>query len=479
MTIGSLPQRASKTQAVTILDRLYDMMPWSVSVAPPKAYEQRRTMPKAWAKQMGEIAPDPPGYVLALRLDVDAPDGETSWHEAGLPEPNFVVGNPQNGHAHLTWLLRVWVKRDNPKHMRYLRDLVADAARVVPGGDPAFSGKDLTHSPWSPDYRTTVITDHFYDLSELRAAIPRPPRRTKIRRVSLDDCMSRNKYVFVTGLRFGRSEMRRGVPLDAMLEREIADIMQDAATYARANIAANHPYYAHEIEASLRSVLKYLAADDVQRVFRSPEIQRLIERDRKRAHRGSQPLNVYREAFEERGSRIRALRSEGVGATEIARVLGCSRAAVYRHLKIKTDMNVAEVTSNQSVSPCPVLQDYANRTHTRVPVPVRTHARKTISPAVSDLEALLQPGERVADFAGLLDPRRCTCAMTSRENAIKRALQAVLEEREAQGVRKSVSVPTTALRAISNSVQMRLNFPPFEMGPEELDPGTITPTWAA
>jgi hypothetical protein len=101
------------------------------------------------------------------------------------------------------------------------------------------------------------------------------------------------------------------------------------------------------------------------------------------------------------------------------------------------------------------------------------------SPAAVALEALLQPGERVADFSGLLDPKRCTCAMTSRERAIKFALGATVDQREAEGTDKRISSPTTAKIEGQRPVQMRFDFPPLEIGPDELDPGYITPWRAA
>ena len=61
---------------------------------------------------MAEIAPDPPGWLTALRFDIDTEGGGAAWIEAELPAPNFVVINPSNGHAHLIYLLGAWVQTD-------------------------------------------------------------------------------------------------------------------------------------------------------------------------------------------------------------------------------------------------------------------------------------------------------------------------------------------------------------------------------
>ncbi len=60
---------------------------------------------------MAEIAPDPPGWLTALRFDIDTDGGCAAWIEAELPAPNLVVVNPRNGHAHLVYLLGAWCRR--------------------------------------------------------------------------------------------------------------------------------------------------------------------------------------------------------------------------------------------------------------------------------------------------------------------------------------------------------------------------------
>ena len=55
-----------------------------------------------------QIQPNPPGLVFRMVLDIDKPrqpEPVMSWHMAGLPPPNWIAQNPENGHCHLSYEL--------------------------------------------------------------------------------------------------------------------------------------------------------------------------------------------------------------------------------------------------------------------------------------------------------------------------------------------------------------------------------------
>jgi len=99
---------------------------------------------------MAEIAPDPPGWLTALRFDIDTEGGGAAWIEAELPAPNLVVVNPRNGHAHLVYLLGAWVQTDFSDSRRL--KVVGYAAAIeraytaALGADPAYTGR-FHHNP--------------------------------------------------------------------------------------------------------------------------------------------------------------------------------------------------------------------------------------------------------------------------------------------------------------------------------------------
>jgi hypothetical protein len=119
---------------------------------------------------MAELAPDPPGWLTALRFDIDAPGGGAAWIDAGLPPPNLIIINPRNWHAHLIYLLGGWVRTDggNPDSAKVVRyaNAIERAYKAALGGDPGYAGR-FHHNPFSPKYATRVGRDEPYSLDEL------------------------------------------------------------------------------------------------------------------------------------------------------------------------------------------------------------------------------------------------------------------------------------------------------------------------
>jgi len=94
---------------------------------------------------MSEIAPDPSGWLTALRFDIDTDGGGAAWIEAELPAPNLVVINPRNGHANLIYLLGGWVRTDfgDPSRLKVVRYAAAieRAYAAALGAETAYSGR--------------------------------------------------------------------------------------------------------------------------------------------------------------------------------------------------------------------------------------------------------------------------------------------------------------------------------------------------
>ena len=106
------------------------------------------------AIEMREVAPDPPNWLRAIRLDVDRPDA--LLHVSGLvadgalPAPSWIVVRPASGHAHVSWELGRWVRRDRERAVA-LFERVREALRVVVGGNPAYAGT-FTHNVFHADF---------------------------------------------------------------------------------------------------------------------------------------------------------------------------------------------------------------------------------------------------------------------------------------------------------------------------------------
>jgi len=55
-------------------------------------------------------------FINGFVFDIDQPHGAIAWDDCGLPKPNIIIQNTQNGHAHLVYALNSPVcKTDNAK----------------------------------------------------------------------------------------------------------------------------------------------------------------------------------------------------------------------------------------------------------------------------------------------------------------------------------------------------------------------------
>jgi hypothetical protein len=104
-----------------------------------------------------EIAPDPPGWLTALRFDVDSEGAGAAWIEAELPAPNLIVVNPENGHAHLIYMLGAWVRTDfgDATRLRVVRYAAAveRAYAAALGADRAYSDLAFQRINFQPRQR--------------------------------------------------------------------------------------------------------------------------------------------------------------------------------------------------------------------------------------------------------------------------------------------------------------------------------------
>jgi hypothetical protein len=107
-----------------------------------------------------------------MTIDVDAAHGAEAWEIANLPIPNFIITNPQNGHAHLVyWHARpIRKETDGTKsHAELYRKAVWVAlTRAMEGGDLGYT-EGLTKNPFSARWCMSIGTTHKYTLAELAA----------------------------------------------------------------------------------------------------------------------------------------------------------------------------------------------------------------------------------------------------------------------------------------------------------------------
>jgi len=217
------PRASAAGQVQPALERFAQNLPFRVHATDDfrrGAYRERREV----ARAMAEIAPDPPGWLTALRFDIDTEGGGAAWIEAELPAPNLVVINPSNGHAHLIYLLGAWVQTDcgDSRRLKVVRYAAAieRAYTAALGADTAYTGL-FHHNPLSDAYVTKIGRDAPYSLDELaryvdlnEPALKKNPPIGIGRNVETFDRLRRWAYAAVADWRISTNEAWYGAVAD-------------------------------------------------------------------------------------------------------------------------------------------------------------------------------------------------------------------------------------------------------------------------
>jgi len=292
---------------------------------------------------MAEIAPDPPGWLTALRFDIDTEGGGAAWIEAELPAPNLVVINPSNGHAHLIYLLGAWVQTDfgDSRCLKVVRYAAAieRAYTAALGADTAYAGR-FHHNPLSEAYVTKIGRDAPYSLDELARYVDlNEPAQKKNpptgigRNVETFDRLRRWAYVAVADWRIGNYDAWHGA-------------VADRGAQIAANVGAESPrgpLKASEVGHIVKSVARWVwerYGADVPPLLREARIaaQREREKSRQAAREAARARSrmtraQYTAPARQRRSQAAEMRRLGLSLRAIAAALQCSLAEIHRLLK--------------------------------------------------------------------------------------------------------------------------------------------------
>lgn len=151
--------------------------------------------PKKLAINEHYIQPNHPAVTKWLCFDVDDPDALFAHYENTVPIPNLIIVNPENGHAHLCYRLKVSVGltgKSEVKPINLLRAVYYSLRRSL-GADVGYVG-NLIKSPFARDmwhvYITSVKDYDLMELADLADLTPIPTANAN------DDIFGRNVSLF-------------------------------------------------------------------------------------------------------------------------------------------------------------------------------------------------------------------------------------------------------------------------------------------
>jgi hypothetical protein len=186
-----------------------------------------------------------PHRLAYIPVDVDRSDAAYAWRDNGKPEPNIIVVNPENGHAHLFYELATpaW-KNGKPGPLRYYNNTRRALTHEL-GGDSGY-GNFLAKNPLSDKWIVQVVRQRPYDLRELAAELDMSKPQAKL----VDNAEGRNCTLFDSIRHWARRVVRAFASID-----DFRSAMADQLDMLNDEFPEPLPH--QELRSILRSVSRY------------------------------------------------------------------------------------------------------------------------------------------------------------------------------------------------------------------------------
>jgi len=249
------------------------------------------------------------------------------YDNVGVPEPNLVVENPENGHAHFLYQLQTPVflhENASRKPINYLKAVYGELRELL-GADKAYTGL-MSKNPLHECWRTQELRVEPYSLAGLSQHLELELTFTKQPKIDLDEAYheGRNSRIFTELKEWAYVGVRefRGKTYSQWLESCINYCMQ-------INSILVHPLGYGEVKQIAKSVSKFCWKNDAYCYAM------FIERQSMRGKLGnSSSGGVARSAsYEPLREQAALLFADGMKKKDIALELGVSDRTIRNWLR--------------------------------------------------------------------------------------------------------------------------------------------------
>ena len=277
-----------------------------------------------------------PAMVWVIAQDIDKQVNPGYFEKHHVPQPNCLVLNPANGHAHALYFLAAGVCRTAAGHIKPLRYLAAVEGALCRqlDADPSFAGL-VTKNPLHGSWKTLAVHDHQYTLAELAAPLDLAASANE-KAYRGDSGVGRNVTTFDT-VRLWSYNAVRDFWAPGGFDRWHKAV---AAHVAAVNCQFPTPLPFGELKAIAKSIAGW-----TWRNITSKGLQELIQRTHTsdlQAERGRKATNqaaaglasgeARRLSKEQERATARLMRSQGKTQRAIADALGVTQQAVSKWL---------------------------------------------------------------------------------------------------------------------------------------------------
>lgn len=261
-----------------------------------------------------------PYYVHYFVFDLDYQTAyiDFFYDMVGVPAPNLIVENRENGHAHFVYELATPIYNTDasrPKPIQY-GHAVYTALREVLQADIGYTGL-VTKNPLNKSWRTHVLRNEPYSLQQLADKLDLTTRKIN-KEVPLDEAigLGRNCHMFFVVRHWAYIEIRkfRGKTYSVWFDAVLQHCMKLNTQF---QVPMNH----NEVKGIAKSISRWVWKRDPHCY------QEFIDRQTRKGRKGGASRSAkYSD------SRIKAqqLKAQGMNNTAIAKELGVDRKTVRR-----------------------------------------------------------------------------------------------------------------------------------------------------
>ena len=274
--------------------------------------------PKHLALLKRYIQPNHPYYTHFFVFDLDYPTAyiDFFYSMVGIPTPNLIVENPENGHAHYIYQLKTPIYHTNASNDKPIKygNAVYLALRQALNADVNYSGlitKNMVHKHW----RTHVLREQPYTLYQLSERLDLTTRQIN-KEIKIDEAvgLGRNCCVFHTVRHWAYVEVRqyRAKTYNQWLESVIAQCCSVNAQFTV-------PMQYNEVKGIAKSIARWVWKRD------GYAYQEFIDRQTRKGQLGGKAKGA---SYNAKRKQAVALKAKGMSYTDIADKLNVSRRSV-------------------------------------------------------------------------------------------------------------------------------------------------------
>lgn len=286
-----------------------------------------KVRPKAVALLKRYLQINHPYYTNFLIFDLDSPTAYVDffYDMVGIPTPNLIIENPENGHAHYIYQLATPIYNTDasrPKPIQY-GNAVYVALREVLQADKGYTGlicKNALHEHW----RTNVLRQEPYTLDQLAERLDLTQHKIT-KPIAPDEAvgLGRNCCLFHTVRKWSYVEIRsyRGSTYPQWLQGVIDYCM-------KLNGEFTLPMSYNEVKGIAKSIARWVWKRD------SYSYQEFIDRQTRKSKLGAAKGGSARAAkYQDKRQQAQKLKVQGMKQKEIALELGVTDRTVRTWLQ--------------------------------------------------------------------------------------------------------------------------------------------------